>query len=218
MLLDSVFRILIVEDHPIFLKGLAQLLSRERAFAIVAEAAGAGEALAALIRERPHVVIMDLSLGDDDGLDLIKRIREAAPDTRILVLSMHDERLYAERSLAAGANGYCMKTAPAERLVDALKAVASGHSWLSPDLEIKIEEFRRKGGRGAGAEKLSDREFQVFDLIGRGLGTTEIAAKLKLSAKTVDTHKENVKAKLHCASAMDLRQYAIEWRKRYSDV
>jgi two-component system, NarL family, response regulator NreC len=209
MLVNSV---LVVEDHPIFLKGLVQLLSGETGFKIVAEAMNAREALEALEAKKPSLVLLDLTLGEDSGLDLIKEMKARSPGLRILVLSMHDERFYAERALAAGAHGYCMKEEAAAHIMAALRTVASGKIWMSPSFKERTEPYRDEEGWVASVHKLSDREFQVFGLIGKGLGTVEIAAKLKLSAKTIDTHKENIKIKLHCNTSLDLRQYAIEWQ------
>lgn len=208
--------VLIVEDHPIFLKGLVHLLSSETGFSIVAEASNRNDALKAVDEKKPNIALVDLTLGDDNGLDLIKDIRFRSPNTRILVLSMHDERFYAERSLASGAHGYCMKEEATDHIVAALRTVASGKVWVSPRLAEKTQELRTKNGWLALVHKLSDREFQVFTLIGKGLGTVEIASKLNLSAKTIDTHKENIKTKLACATSQDLRQYAIEWKSSQS--
>lgn len=207
--------VVVVEDHPIFLKGLAHLLDAEAGFEIVAEAKSRHQALEAIETKRPAIAIVDLTLGDDSGLDLIKDIRFRWPDIRILVLSMHDERYYAERSLAAGAHGYCMKEEAAEHIVAALKTVAAGKVWLSPRLADTLSA-PRDGRAQAAVSKLSDREFQVFTWIGKGLGTVEIAAKLNLSSKTIDTHKENIKLKLGCGTSQDLRQYAIEWQSSQS--
>lgn len=205
-------KVLVVEDHPIFLKGLVHLLGSEPGYQIIAEATNRRQALDLLAEKKPDVVLVDLTLGDDSGLDLIKDIRAQAPSVRILVLSMHDERFYAERALAAGAHGYCMKEEASEHILAALGTVVSGKVWLSQRLRDKVDGNSKEKGRSSSVEKLSDREFQVFTLIGKGLGTVEIAAKLQLSAKTIDTHKENIKLKLKCGTSQDLRQYAIEWQ------
>jgi DNA-binding NarL/FixJ family response regulator len=169
-----------------------------------------------LSEKKPTLVVLDLTLGDDSGFDLIKDIRSLAPEVRILVLSMHDERFYAERALAAGAHGYCMKEEASDHFLAALRTVALGKTWLGPRFKERTEEIRQEQGWLTSVHKLSDREFQVFTLIGKGLGTVEIAAKLKLSTKTIDTHKENIKLKLHCGTSQDLRQYAIEWQSSQS--
>lgn len=205
-------RVLVVEDHPIFLKGLVHLLGSEPGFTIVGEARDRRQALEALADKKPDLILVDLTLGDDSGLDLIKDIRALDGAVRILVLSMHDERFYADRALAAGAHGYCMKEEAADHILAALNTVAAGRTWLSQRLRDKGNEYPKAKGSEELVLKLSDREFQVFTFIGKGLGTVEIAAKLKLSAKTIDTHKENIKLKLKCATSQDLRQYAIEWQ------
>jgi two-component system, NarL family, response regulator NreC len=208
--------VLIVEDHPIFLKGLHQLLASESGFTIVAEASNCKDAMAFLASKKPSLILVDLTLGDESGLDLIKDVKAASPGVRILVLSMHDERFYAERALAAGAHGYCMKEEAADHIMEALRTVAVGKTWLSPRFRERSADYSQEAGWISSVHKLSDREFQVFTLIGKGLGTVEIAAKLNLSAKTIDTHKENIKLKLHCATSQDLRQYAIEWQTSQS--
>jgi two-component system response regulator NreC len=202
--------VLVVEDHPIFRKGLVHLLAAEPGLQVVAEASNRHEALAALEDKRPHVVLVDLTLGEDSGLDLIKDIHFRFPDTRVLVLSMHDEKYYADRSLAAGALGYCMKEEAVDHLVSAIRTVAAGKVWVSPRQQVPAAT-RRADRWQPSIGKLSDREFQVFALIGKGLGTAEIAVRLNLSAKTVDTHKENMKGKLSFATSRDLRQFAVEW-------
>lgn len=204
--------VLVVEDHPIFMKGLHQLLSNETGFTIVAEASNCKDALAALAIKRPSLLLVDLTLGDENGIDLIKAAKVVSPDLRILVLSMHDERFYAERALAAGAHGYCMKAEATDHIMEGLRTVASGKIWLSPRFRNQNEVFQEGTGGPQPIQKLSDREFQIFTLIGKGLGTIEIASRLSLSSKTIDTHKENIKLKLHCATTQDLRQYAIEWQ------
>lgn len=204
--------VLIVEDHPIFLKGLHQLLSGESGFAIVGEARDRKDALAFLSGKKPSLLLVDLTLGDENGLDLIKDAKILVPGLRILVLSMHDEMYYAERALAAGAHGYCMKEEAADHIMEALRTVASGGIWLSQRFRSRNENVEEGSSWLSSVKKLSDREFQVFTLIGKGLGTVEIAARLNLSAKTIDTHKENIKTKLHCATSQDLCQYAIEWQ------
>lgn len=208
--------VLVVEDHPIFRKGLTHLLAGEPGFSIVAEATNRHEALEALDEKKPTVVVVDLTLGEDSGLDLIKDIRYRSPETKILVLSMHDEKFYAERSLAAGARGYCMKGEAVDHIVAALKAVVAGKIWLSPRFRESVQDLRAADVAVPAVARLSDREFQVFTLIGKGLGIVEIAAKLHLSAKTIDTHKENIKLKLGYQTSQDLRQYAIEWQSGQS--
>jgi len=207
-------RILVVEDHPIFLKGLTGLLKQEPDCEVVAEARDRQQALAAVDASQPQVALVDLSLGDDNGLDLIKDILHRAPQTRILVLSMHEEALYAARSKAAGALGFCSKRERVGILLDAIRTVAAGQSWRSPQVAQAETEREKQDPLAANLGSLSDRELEVFRLIGVGLGTVEISAKLHISVKTVDTYKGNLKAKLKCASSNDLRRSAVEWVAR----
>ena len=176
------------------------------------------EALSLLDKETPDLAIVDLNLGQEDGLELIKDILIIHPHTKILVLSMHDERFYAERALKAGAKGYIMKAEAETQVINAIKTVTSGEIYLSDEEKKRIKELSRgsseTGNKFDTITTLSDRQLQIFTLIGKGLGTVEIASKLNLSIKTIDTHKENIKAKLHCASSAELRQMAIEWTNR----
>jgi DNA-binding NarL/FixJ family response regulator len=156
-------------------------------------------------------------LGNESGLDLIPRLKALNPDMAILVLSAHDERYYSERALRLGARGYIMKDKTANNVLDAIKTVMSGKIYLSESERERIlqaitgENLRGKKDWGASLRSLSDREIQVFSCIGKGLGTSEIAKSLNLSAKTIDTHKEHIKLKLHCGSSHELRRFAIEW-------
>jgi DNA-binding NarL/FixJ family response regulator len=209
--------VLIVEDHPLFSKGLAALINSQAQFIVLGEAKNAEEAMELIVREKPALVIVDLNLGKDSGLDLIASIKNTWPGVFSLVLSMYDERYYAERALHAGARGYIMKTEAGNKVLDALKTIMSGKVYLSDSERDRIFE-RLTGDSGregpdwfASIQKLSNRQFQVFSLIGRGFGTIEIASKLKLSTKTIDTHKEHIKLKLHCDNAQELRQMAVRW-------
>ncbi len=213
-------RVMIVEDHPLFSKGLKQLIESQRRYEVIVEAKNTEEALA-LLEEKPDLALIDLNLGDEDGLAIIKKFKSLAPELAILVISMHEERYYAERAIRAGARGYIMKEEAGEKVIDAIKTVLSGKIWLSTAERERLIEFMAgdnvaKEGKEwfASINKLSDRQLQVFNLIGRGFGTVEIASKLNLSTKTIDTHKEHIKLKLHCASSQELRQLAIEWISR----
>jgi DNA-binding NarL/FixJ family response regulator len=216
----SVVTVMIVEDHPLFSKGLASLISSQPLYAVVGEASDAAEAMQLLYEKKPALAIVDLNLGDEDGLDLIKRMKAVVPDVVVLVLSMHDERYYSERALSVGARGYIMKDEAGNKVIDAIKTVMSGKVYLSDaERERLFECMAAEGIRDskdwfASARKLSARQLQIFSLIGKGLGTVEIAAKLGLSTKTIDTHKEHIKLKLHCNTSQELRQFAIEWSSR----
>lgn len=215
--------VMIIEDHPLFSKGLAQLIEAQSSYVVVGEARNSKEAMEILKEKQPKLAIVDLNLGDEDGLDVIKKIHTWNSDVAILVLSMHDERYYAERALKAGAKGYIMKEEAGNKVIDAIKTVMAGKIWLSESEKERLSECMTGSGvtLNEGSEwfasinKLSDRQLQIFTFIGRGLGTVEIAAKLNLSTKTIDTHKEHIKLKLHCDSSQELRQLAIEWASKH---
>jgi len=211
-------KVLIIEDHPIFSKGLAQLISVQQIYTVVGEAKNKAESMEILAKENPELAIVDLNLGDEDGLDLIQQMHASYPKLVILVLSMHDERYYAERALKAGARGYIMKEEAGSKVIEAIQTVLSGKIWLSEQEKKREQEGAVLGGNTHTADDdiatLSNRQLQIFTLIAKGLGTVEIAAKLNLSAKTVDTHKEHMKIKLHCNTSQELRQFAIEWSSR----
>ena len=210
--------VIIVDDHPLFSRGLAQLIETQKDYKVIGMAKDRNEALSLLDKETPDLAIVDLNLGQEDGLELIKDILTIHPHTKILVLSMHDERFYAERALKAGAKGYIMKAEAETQVINAIKTVTNGEIYLSDEEKKRIKELSRgsseTGNKFDTITTLSDRQLQIFTLIGKGLGTVEIASKLNLSIKTIDTHKENIKAKLHCASSAELRQMAIEWTNR----
>ena len=210
--------VIIVDDHPLFSRGLAQLIETQKDYKVIGMAKDRNEALSLLDKETPDLAIVDLNLGQEDGLELIKDILIIHPHTKILVLSMHEERFYAERALKAGAKGYIMKAEAETQVINAIKTVTNGEIYLSDEEKIRIKELSRgsseTGNKFDTITTLSDRQLQIFTLIGKGLGTVEIASKLNLSIKTIDTHKENIKAKLHCASSAELRQMAIEWTNR----
>ena len=211
------FSVIIIDDHPLFSRGLAQLIETQESFKVSGMAKNRNEALELLGKVTPDLAIVDLNLGQEDGLELIKDIVIIHPKTKILVLSMHDERFYAERALKAGAKGYIMKEEAETQVIDAIKTVVKGEIYLSEAEKKRINNdiFQEASKESFDLiSTLSDRQLQIFTLIGKGIGTVEIANKLNLSIKTIDTHKENIKAKLHCASSGELRQMAIEWTNR----
>lgn len=215
------YTVIIIDDHPLFSRGLSQLIETQKDYKVIGMAKNRNEALTLLDNTKPALAIVDLNLGQEDGLELIKDILIIHPQTRILVLSMHDERFYAERALKAGAKGYIMKEEAETSVIKAIQTVMRGEIYLSDNEKERLNEFS-KGNKVASEDHqsfdsiadLSDRQLQIFTLIGKGLGTVEIASKLNLSIKTIDTHKENIKAKLHCASSAELRQMAIEWTNK----
>lgn len=210
--------VIIIDDHPLFSRGLTQLIETQDDYKVIGMAKNRQEALSLLNTTISDLAIVDLNLGQEDGLELIKDIMVIRPETKILVLSMHDERFYAERALKAGAKGYIMKEEAEAKVITAIQTVAKGEIYLSDSEKQRLksvtkgEEYNNvKRSKFDTVANLSDRQLQIFTLIGKGLGTVEIAARLNLSIKTIDTHKENIKAKLHCASSAELRQMAIEW-------
>ncbi|MDR2553439.1 MAG: response regulator transcription factor [Treponema sp.] len=211
-----VIKVIIVEDHPLFSKGLISLIIREPPYMVVGEAKTAGEALELARTKNPSLAIVDLNLGEEDGITVIRELKREFPCIKILVLSMHDERYHAKRVLEAGAQGYIMKEEAGDNVLDAIKTVMSGEIYLSSTERERLFSFVHQASRQNAdsytlLRKLTDRQLQIFSLIGKGLGTIEIANKLSLSGKTVDAHKEHIKTKLCCASAQELRQLAIEW-------
>ncbi|MCQ2578333.1 MAG: response regulator transcription factor [Treponema sp.] len=202
--------VLIIDDHPLFSRGLTQLIESQRYYKVVGMAKDRNEALTLLNEHRPQLAIVDLNLGQEDGLDLIKDILIQQPQTVVLVLSMHDERYYAERAIKAGARGYIMKEEAETSVMIAIETVMSGQIYLSESEKQRMNEYANGNNS---ISDLSDRQLQIFSLIGKGYGTVEIAEKLNLSIKTIDTHKENIKSKLHCSSSAEMRQMAIEWSK-----
>lgn len=208
-------RVLIVDDHPIVCEGLRGLIAAEPDLEVAGEASEAAGALQALRDLRPDVIVVDISLQGTDGLELTKAVRAERPDVPILIMSMHDEALYAERSLRAGASGYIMKQAVAEHVVGALRLVLEGEIYLSEDMHrlqpIQAAE-RRAGGRPqSGVASLTDRELEVFRLIGHGQSTRRIADDLHLSVKTVETHRSHIKTKLRVETAPELVRRAVQW-------
>jgi DNA-binding NarL/FixJ family response regulator len=207
-------RILIVDDHPMMRQGLAQLITNEPDLAVQCEADTAGQALNLIAGHKPDLVLLDISLPDRSGLELIKDIHVLSPEVLILVVSMHDETLYAERVLRAGARGYIMKQEGGKKLMDAIRQVLNGQIYVSEKMSARILEIfsgRRSEAAGAGIGRLSDREFEVFQLIGDGRGTRDIAGHLHLSVKTVEVHRANIKQKLNLKTATDLVRYAVRW-------
>lgn len=208
-------QILIVDDHPLVRAGLHQLITDEPDFVVCGETGNVWEAVRMVKQSPPDLAIVDISLSDGSGLDLIKRIRTVAPSVRILVASMHDESVFAERAMRAGAMGYVNKQEVAENVIKAARRILGGKLYLSPRMTDQVLLKSITGGQqyqvGSSLDLLSDREMEVFDLIGRGLGTSQIAAKLSLSIKTIETHRAHIKKKLHLHSANELTMRAVQW-------
>jgi DNA-binding NarL/FixJ family response regulator len=205
-------RILIVDDHPMMREGLRTLISRERDLAVCGEAETAGQALDAVANLKPDLVLADISLPGRNGVELIKEIRALQPVVLILVISMHDESLYAERILRAGARGYIMKQESGPTMIQAIRQVLAGRIYLSGKMSARIlENVTGKRAKASSIERLSDREFEVFQLIGRGKSTVQIAEELHLSTKTVEAHRARVKEKLDLQTMTELISFASRW-------
>ncbi len=206
-------RILLVEDHPIVRQGLALLINEEPDLEVCGHAEDVEGGHAAARTLRPDLVVVDLFLKGGDGLTLVKTLREEQPDLPTLVLSMHQESLHAERALRAGARGYVMKEEATAHVLRAIRKVLGGEVCVSDRVASRLlSRAVDGGGRGGGPlERLSDREFEVFSLLGQGVGPREIAERLSLSVKTVDAHRENIKSKLGIKSGPALLRFAIEY-------
>ncbi len=208
-------KVFLVDDHPVLRQGLGRLIDDQPDLAICGEAESPVEAMRLLPAAKPDVVIVDLTLKGGDGLELCKQIRDRFTTLPILVVSMHDESLYAERALKAGARGYVMKQEPQETVMTALRTVAGGEVYLSAKMSAKLlRSFSgvKSDGDLPPLERLTDRELEIFRLIGDGHSVRTIAEKLFLSTKTVEAHKEHIKQKLNLKSSNELLQYAIEAR------
>ncbi len=207
-------KILIVDDHPVVRAGLRELLAAEPSLSVVGEAADVHEGLRQVAALSPDLVIVDLSLRGSNGLDLLKRIRAEHPEVRMIVASMHDEADFADRALAAGAMGYVSKHEPLETILDAVRRVMGGRVYLSPQMtERMLQRMTRRGTarRATPIDGLSDRELEVFEAIGNGHSTREIAQQLQLSVKTIETHRENIKRKLGLANNSELIRRSWQW-------
>jgi DNA-binding NarL/FixJ family response regulator len=205
MTLDARTRVLLVDDHPLVRVGLARLIESEPTLMVCGQAGSLAEVRGLIVQVDPDAVVLDLMLKDGSGLELLKSLLREFPHLRVLVLSMHDQRVYAERCIKAGARGYLMKEEASELAIQALRSVAAGGVFLSPSLSRPGAHAR------APLESLSDREMRVFELVGEGLPTRAIAERLALSDKTVEAHKANIKKKLGIGHAAELARVARAW-------
>ncbi len=207
-------KVLVVDDHPMTRYGISRLIEQEPDLVVCGEAENAPRAMAAVKVLKPRVVLADLTMPDGEGLEFIKDLRALHPEVIPLVVSMHDEGLYAERALRAGARGYIMKNQGGEKLVEAIRQVLQGRIYISENLSGQVLAVFSGGRRRADDStigNLTDREFEVFGLIGQGMTTGEIARRLRLSPKTVETHRLHIRAKLGLNSGQALIQYAVRW-------
>jgi DNA-binding NarL/FixJ family response regulator len=214
-------RLLVVDDHPIVRNGLVEMINREADLTVIGEAAGPDEALEFLSHNKPDLVLADVSLEGSSGIELVKNIKARFGPVPVLVLSMHDETLYAERALRAGAKGYIMKEESMPRLLAAIRKVLTGQIYVSEAMATRI-----LGGMVGGqishpetspTQRLSDRELEIFNFIAQGTGVREIAQKLHLSVKTIETHREHIKEKLGIKSSRELLRFAVQSQMQMAD-
>lgn len=207
-------RILLVDDHPFMRAGLAQLIDRQPDLIVGGEAGNPTEAFQALAKIRPDLVLTDLTMPGRSGLEFIKDLLAADERLAVLVISMHDEVVYAERALRAGARGYIMKEAGGENLLAAIRQILRGEVYVSQRMSARIlagMSGAKPRGSSSPIEKLTDREFEVFQLIGQGKSTRDIATQLNLSTKTVDVHRSHIKEKLELKDVTALVRHAVRW-------
>jgi len=206
-------RILLIEDHPLLRQGIAALLNAEKDFVVCGEISDARQAIGAIQKTNPDIIILDLSLNGTSGIEVLKNVRAQFPKIKVLVLSMHDEIVYAPRALRAGAMGYLMKQEAPEKVIAALRKILGDEVSLSAQMGTRLlNTFTgKKDGLGSPVELLSDRELEVFNLLGQGNGTREIAEILHLSVKTIESHRAHIKEKLSLENASQLVRHAIQW-------
>jgi DNA-binding NarL/FixJ family response regulator len=208
-------KVLVIDDHPLLRQGLAMLINQQMDMEVCGEAEEARVVMGSIQQTQPDILILDISLKGPDGLDLLKSIRNLHPDLPVLILSMHDEAIYAERALRARANGYIMKQEATEKVLVALRRILSGDTYLSEAMSKKMLQQYIDGAPSLLQSRiavLSDRELEVFRRIGEGRATREIAEELHLSIKTVETYQAHIKDKLSLRSGRELIQHAIQWR------
>lgn len=207
-------KILLVDDHQIVRDGLAQLIRGEADMTVCGEAASAEEAVGAVTRLKPDLAIVDITLGGVNGIELIKNLKAISPSLSVLVLSMHDESHYAERALRAGASGYVMKREARARIMEAIRTVLSGGDYVSERMQKSIVHQYLHGigsKETSPIDRLSDREVEVLNLLGSGLSSKDVADRLHLSQKTVDSHRTHLKEKLNLKGAQELVRFAFDW-------
>lgn len=211
-------RILLVEDHPMTRMGLKMILAGEPGLEVCGESGNAGEGLDAAIRLKPDLVLTDVSLPGRSGFELVQDLHARCPEVPVLILSMHSETSYARRALEIGARGYIMKSEHSDKVLEAIHTVLRGRIYVSEAIAGQLLEFlsNRSKNKQTGPDALSPREFEVFKLIGEGVATQDIARRLNLSPKTVETHRAHIKVKLHATSASHLIAMAADWIARQS--
>ena len=213
-------QVLIIDDHPLLRRGIAALINTQPDLSVCGELSDARDAIASIQKLNPDIILLDLALQGTSGIEVLKNLKAQFPKIKVLVLSMHDEAIYAPRALRAGAMGYVMKQEAPENVVSALRRVLTGEVALSQNMGAKMLN-RMAGKRGTVSspmDTLSDRELEVFNLLGNGSGTREIASRLHLSVKTIESHRAHIKEKLALDSAAQLVRHAIQWVSSESDA
>jgi len=203
-------RIVIVDDHPVLRKGLGRIINSNDGFVVCGEAGEATDGMTLVRKEKPDLVIADIGLPGASGIELTKNIRAEFPRMPVLILSMHEEPLYAERALRAGAMGYIIKREAIEKIADAVRDVLSGRRYVSPAISQQLSAHSKEGAKTLIAE-LTDRELEVLELIGKGCEVRDIAKQLGLSPKTVETHRTHIKEKLNLKNARGVARFAVQW-------
>lgn len=209
-------KVLLVDDHPITRQGMRMMIGQAGGFEVVGEADNAAQAMELAAKLNPDIAIVDITLRTANGIELTKNLRAHSPELLVLIVSMHDEELFAERALRAGAKGYVMKHEASERVVQALQRLVNGEIYVSERVQARMLSrlANQRGGEIVSpVETLSDREMEVFQLLGNGYATRQIAERLNLSVKTIDSYREHLKLKLNLESGADLVRYAIQWVK-----
>jgi DNA-binding NarL/FixJ family response regulator len=203
----------LIDDHPVIVEGITQLINAEPDLRVVGSSATWTTALTEIEKLKPKIVVLDVTLANANGVEVLKNLRVHFPDQRVLMLSMHDENLYATRSMKAGAYGYLMKASASDEVVIAIKQILKGEIYLSPTMSRRMMSQivgRKREGETSVLEQLSDRELEVYEMVGGGLTTRKIADRLHLSVKTIETHKMHLKEKLGLKTATELAQHAIQ--------
>lgn len=210
----SKHRILLVDDHPMTREGLVSVINSQSDLEVCCQASNPAEAMSRLQKVTPDLLVTDMTMPGRGGLEFVKDVHAILPDLPILVFSMHDEMMHAKRALRAGARGYLVKDAGAAKALEVIRLILSGNTYVSPAISARLLDAmtgRRPRGSHSPIEKLSDREFEVFRLLGSGKSTKEVAQTLNLSPKTVDVHRANIKAKLQIKDSVGLLHFAVRW-------
>ena len=213
--MSNKIKVLLVDDHPLVRDGLVNLINQQPGLEVCGEVGSEAEAMAAAARLQPDVAVVDITLETGSGIELLKSLKAAHPEVKTLVLSMHDEALYAERALHAGARGYIMKREAAKRIIAGIQAVHAGQMFVSEKISAAMAEkfVSGKSASTTPVEQLSDRELQVFELVGRGQTTRQISESLHVGFKTVQAYQARIKEKLNLANASELMREAIRWNE-----